>query len=123
MDIGGLYDCLIGIYEGKADVSILEKYDEVRREKYSNIVDPISSENIRRLFAQDPERALETDEFLQMCKKTETDTDFSKQFQLVHKRIADHGASAYILEQGINMLRHDFTQYYTATAPKSAIVP
>ena len=97
MDIGGLYDCLIGIYEGKADVSILEKYDEVRREKYSNIVDPISSENIRRLFAQDPERALETDEFLQLCKKTETDVEFSKEFQLVKQSTANHCTSAYIL--------------------------
>ncbi|TKA50063.1 hypothetical protein B0A55_12600, partial [Friedmanniomyces simplex] len=52
-DVGGLYDCLFGIYAGKADESILDKYDEIRREKYRTIIDPISSGNLRRLW--DPE--------------------------------------------------------------------
>lgn len=81
--MGGLYDCLVGIYNGVADESILDKYDEVRRKKYLEIIDPISSENIVRLFGQDPETAMENDEFLQLCKRTETDPEFSREFQSV----------------------------------------
>lgn len=83
VDVGGLYECLIGIYRGEADSSILDKYNEVRKQKYLEIVDPISSDNIRRLFDQDPDKALETDLFLQMCKRGETDKQFSRELQLV----------------------------------------
>ena len=95
VDVGGLYDCLAGIYEGKATDKILDLYSEVRRAKYNDIVNPVSSGNIVRLFGQDPDKALETDEFLQMCKRTETDEAFAKEFA-----------------NGVNMLKHDFTQYY-----------
>jgi len=95
VDIGGLYDCLIGLYEGKADQSILDKYSDIRRQKYLDIVDQVSSENIRRLFDQDPDKALETDEFLKICKRTETDPDFSRELQL-----------------GVNGLVYDFTLEY-----------
>ena len=93
--MGGLYDCLAGVYHGKADESILDKYSEIRREKYNTVVNPISSQNIVRLFGQDPDKALENDEFLKLVKRTETDQDFSRQFQL-----------------RVNALMHDFTQYY-----------
>ncbi len=83
VDIGGLYDCLIGIYDGKADSSILDKYSDIRSQKYRDIIDPISSENIRRLFDQDPETALENDTFLQLCQRTATDLEFSRELQLV----------------------------------------
>lgn len=98
IDVGGLFDCLAGLYEGKADTSILDKYSEVRRAKYNGIVNPISCENIVRLFGQDPERALETDEFLKLCKRAETDVAFSKHMQ-----------------SGINGLMYDFTQHYNTT--------
>ena len=101
MDIGGLYDCLAGIYENKADDSILDKYSEVRQKKYNEIVDPISSENIVRLFGQDPDKALDNDDFLKMCKKTETDPEFSKAFQT-----------------GVNILMYDFTQHYRTAESK-----
>jgi hypothetical protein len=103
VDVGGLYDCLAGVYEGKADESILDKYSEVRRQKYNEIVDPISSENIKRLFDQDPDAALQNDEFLQMCKRAETDIEFSRQLQL-----------------GVNVLQHNFTQYYNKDATQTA---
>lgn len=83
VDVGGLYDCLIGMYEGKADQSILDKYSDIRRQKYLDIVDPISSENLRRLFGQDPSKALENDEFLKLCKRTETDRELSRSLQMV----------------------------------------
>ena len=95
VDIGGLYDCLAGIYTGAATPQILDLYSEVRRQKYNDIVNPISTDNIIRLFGQDPDKALENDEFLKMCKRTETDEVFAKEFQ-----------------NGVNVLKHDFTQYY-----------
>lgn len=95
VDIGGLYDCLVGIHEGVADDAILDKYSEIRRQKYNEIVNPISSDNLLRMFDQDPDKALENDEFLKICKRTETDLEFAKEFQY-----------------GANMLKHDFTQYY-----------
>jgi hypothetical protein len=95
VDVGGLFDCFVGIYEGLADESILDKYSEIRRQKYHEIIDPISSQNILRLFDQDPEKALENDEFLQILKRAEVDHDFAREIQL-----------------GINRLKHDFTQYY-----------
>lgn len=63
------------------------------------MVDPISCENLRRLFAQNPDTALETDEFLKMCKRTETDIEFSKEMQL-----------------GVNNLKYDFRQDYKTGA-------
>jgi hypothetical protein len=95
VDIGGLYDCLVGIYDGVADDSILDKYSEIRSQKYNEIINPISSDNIVRLFGQDADTALENDEFLKMLKRAETDLEFAKEFQ--------NGAYA---------LQHDFTQYY-----------
>jgi hypothetical protein len=76
------------MYEGKADASILDKYSDIRRQKYVEIVDPISSENLRRLFDQDPDKALENDEFLKLCKRTETDPEFSREFQRVRSHRA-----------------------------------
>jgi hypothetical protein len=81
--VGGLYDCLVGIYDNVATPDILDTYSDVRRKKFTDIVDPLSSENIRRLFAQDPEKALETDEFLKLCQRTATDVEFSREFQAV----------------------------------------
>lgn len=72
MDVGGLSDCLVGIYSNKADSSILDVYCDIRRKKYQEIVDPISSANFRRMFS-DPDEASESDEFLQMCKRAESE--------------------------------------------------
>lgn len=102
VDVGGLYDCLAGIYDGVAEDGILDRYSDVRREKYQTIVDPISSQNLRRLFEQDPDTALQTDTFLQMCKRTETDIELSKQLQL-----------------GINQLQYDFTKEYKSAVAAS----
>ena len=96
VDVGGLYDCLSGIYDNKVDDSILDKYSDIRREKYMTIVDPISSQKLIRLNGENPDTALETDEFLKMCKRVETDLEFSRQMQ----RFA-------------NELKHDFTKDYT----------
>ncbi|KAM0809722.1 putative FAD-binding domain-containing protein [Seiridium cardinale] len=95
VDVGGLRDCLVGIYEGKADDTILDRYNEIRRQKYLEIIDVVSTENIRRLFSTDPDRALETDGFLRMCKQASENPEVAKQMQ-----------------KGALLVSHDFTQYY-----------
>ncbi|KAI9053696.1 hypothetical protein LZ554_002649 [Drepanopeziza brunnea f. sp. 'monogermtubi'] len=95
VDVGGLYDCLVGIYERQADPSILAKYDEIRREKYNTFVDPVSTANLRLLFETDPDTALESNEFLKMCKRAETDRAFAME-----------------LQQRSKALQYDFTTEY-----------
>lgn len=94
-NIGGLFQCLEGIHQGLADPSILSTWSDVQIKKWNEIINPISSGNIRRLFDQDLEKALENDDFLKMLKKAETDDQLSKQML----------ASAYDLN-------HDYTQYF-----------
>jgi 2-polyprenyl-6-methoxyphenol hydroxylase-like FAD-dependent oxidoreductase len=95
VDVGGLYDCLAGIWDGKADESILDLYSEKRIEKWKTIIDPISSENFRRVSDNEPHTRLERDEFLQQLKKAETDDVFLKELLL-----------------GFMEVRYDFTQHY-----------
>lgn len=99
VDIGGLYDCLIGIYKGLASPDILDKYDEIRRKIHKEIIDPVSTSNMKRLFDQDPDEALQKDEFLQLAKKTETDPELGREMQ-----------------RGAKLIMHDFTQYYDKPA-------
>ena len=73
VDVAGVYECLVGIYTDRADQSILDIYSDIRRKKYQEIVDPISSSNLRRMFSVHPDKVLETDEFLQICKKAAND--------------------------------------------------
>ena len=94
-DVGSLYDSLLGIHTGQADDSILDIYDDVRRKIWREIIDPISSDNIRRLFDQDADEALEKDEFLKMLKKAETDKELSLQLQ----NVSDHATWDLICSQ------------------------
>jgi hypothetical protein len=104
VDIEGLYECLIGVYEGKADESILDKYSEIRRQRYQTIVDPVSTDNIKRLYTQDPEKALENDSFLKMLNDIKD----------------DHKAQIEFM-RGPMALMYDFTQHYkTKEAPNGA---
>ncbi|CRG91368.1 Para-nitrophenol 4-monooxygenase [Talaromyces islandicus] len=94
-DIGSLFDCLNGINQNIADDSILDKYAEIRRKLYVDVIDPTSRENFRRLWDQDPDKARENDEFFQTLVKAETDEELAME-----------------LTADLNILRHDFTQYY-----------
>lgn len=95
VDVGALLQCFQGIHTGVADDGILEIYAEVQRNKYLELVNPISTANIRRLFQQDPEKALEEDEYLQLIKKAETDLQLSRD-----------------LQNAGNELLYDYTQHY-----------
>ncbi|OJI91472.1 hypothetical protein ASPTUDRAFT_38497 [Aspergillus tubingensis CBS 134.48] len=97
VDVGGLFDCLAGIYSGQADEDILDIYDSVRRSKYNTIVNPTSSGNIRLLFEQNPETALQDSDFLRACKAAETDPAVTEK-----------------LAKAAERLQYDFTQHYRA---------
>src|SRR3981189_1095494 len=71
VDTGNLADCLIGMRDGKTDDNILDRWDEVRREKWHNVINPGSMANLRRLNTADPDIAVEKDEFFQLLKKEE----------------------------------------------------
>jgi hypothetical protein len=82
-DVGSLFDSLVGIHKGLADETILDKYSEIRKRIWAEIIDPISRENFRRLYDQDPTKAREYDEFFQLCVKGETDEETAKSIVLV----------------------------------------
>lgn len=96
VDVGGLYDCLAGIFDGKATADILDLYSEKRIEKWKTVIDPVSSENFRRVHDAEPKTRFERDEFLQMCKKAEGDRAFARELMM-----------------GSFAVRYDFTQHYT----------
>jgi hypothetical protein len=86
-DVGSLYDSLYGIHTDQADESILDIYDEKRRQIWHSIINPISTENIKRLFDQDADQALEKDPFLKMVKQAETDQELAEKMQSVSPQI------------------------------------
>lgn len=79
VDVGGLAECLEGIARGQADDNILDKYDEVRRELWHSVINPISSSNFLRVSATDPETAIEKDEFLAMVETAGHDSKVRKE--------------------------------------------
>lgn len=79
--MGNLFDCLNGIHQGLADDRILDRYSEVRREKYFTIIDPVSSSNLRRL-TQNADVAMKEDELFKMADKFQ-DADFCAKLALV----------------------------------------
>jgi 2-polyprenyl-6-methoxyphenol hydroxylase-like FAD-dependent oxidoreductase len=83
LDVGGLSDCLIGIYDGKADEDILDLYAKIRREKFIHFVDRRSRKNLSRIRNADPDTALETDPFLTLLRSMEGDEQKTREFLLV----------------------------------------
>jgi 2-polyprenyl-6-methoxyphenol hydroxylase-like FAD-dependent oxidoreductase len=78
VDVGGLSDCLVGLSEGVADPSILDKYDEIRRAMWHDVINVVSSANIRRLNDQDPDKALENDDWLKGLAEAEKNPELMK---------------------------------------------
>lgn len=73
-DVAGLAECLEGIHAGRADESILDKYDEVRRNIFDTVISPISTANYLRV-ASDPDMVdvLAQDPFLKMVEAAKSD--------------------------------------------------
>lgn len=81
VDVGNLSDCLVGIHKGLADETILDRYSEVRRQKYKDVVNPTSSANMRLLW-QDGETA-EQDEFFRLLTKARNDPAITQEMATV----------------------------------------
>lgn len=84
-DVGCLFDSLIGIHEGLADEGILDTYSKVRKHIWTDIIDPMSRENFRRLHDQDPNHARDNDEFFQTLIKAESDPELAEELALVSR--------------------------------------
>lgn len=76
----------MGIHQGKTSDAILDKYDQVRRDMWHKFIDTVSSDNLRRLNSQDPEKALEEDKLLQTLQVASRDTSLARELQLVSHR-------------------------------------
>ncbi|KAI1612541.1 hypothetical protein EDD36DRAFT_239588 [Exophiala viscosa] len=94
-DVGSLFDALVAMKSGKADDSILDKYSEVRIEKWQKIIDPMSRANFKRVCLDESEESRK--EFWALCKKMEEDDELARQ-----------------MSQGTNVLRENFSEYITA---------
>ena len=83
VDVGDLFDYLIGIYTGQADPEfILDKYTEVRRAKYEQYVNPISTANLIRM-SSDTDEMEANDQGLAAMREAEKTIESSRAFQLV----------------------------------------
>jgi 2-polyprenyl-6-methoxyphenol hydroxylase-like FAD-dependent oxidoreductase len=83
LDVGGLADCLIGVYEGKADDEILDLYAQIRRDKFLRYVDARSMKNMKRIINSDPKTTLEGDKLVGIFRELDGDPEGTKAFLLV----------------------------------------
>ncbi|KIW62232.1 hypothetical protein PV04_10427 [Phialophora macrospora] len=94
-DAGGLADCLIGVLRKGCDDTLLDKYAEIRRQKYQEITNPVSYGNTCALRDTDPETAATSAEpFRTMNTSPEA-----------RRKMLE---SAYLLG-------HDFRQYWSSS--------
>ncbi|KAF2768298.1 FAD/NAD(P)-binding domain-containing protein [Teratosphaeria nubilosa] len=98
LDVGGLADCFIGLYEGKAGEEILEKYALVRRDIFLKYVDARSIKNLDRVSKTDPWTVAETDKFFGILRG-------------LNERPDKRGLKEFLLKT--SSIEHDFTQYYS----------
>ncbi|KAK4184897.1 hypothetical protein QBC35DRAFT_38292 [Podospora australis] len=97
-DIGSLYDALLGIHQDKTDDSILDKYDEIRRKIWHDVINPVSSENMQRLYRYaNADEATEKDPFFKMVKRMQAP-----------EQEANKGEP----NPGLPSLRYDMTQHF-----------
>jgi 2-polyprenyl-6-methoxyphenol hydroxylase-like FAD-dependent oxidoreductase len=83
LDAGGLADCLIGMYQGRADEDILDLYSQVRREKFLKYIDVRSQRNFNRVRNREPDKVMENDKLLKIFQEIEGDAEATKAFLLV----------------------------------------
>jgi hypothetical protein len=85
---------------GRADHSILDKYDEVRRSIYWNFIDPVSTSNFMRVSTSDPETILEKDPVMATFARMHDDSKIRDDFDRVWF------ASKYICRFGLTLAAH-----------------
>jgi len=82
---------LIGVFKKGCGDDILDKYAEIRKKKFEDVIHPVSYGNIKLLYETDPKTASEKEPF----KSMNTDPNFSEN----------------MIKNAFSMC-HDFTQYY-----------
>ncbi len=83
VDAGGLFDCLIGIHNGVADMDILDKYDTVRREIYHKVVDPQSDSALQRMWTPVPNELSTSDPLIKKVIAAQGNKVLATEIQLV----------------------------------------
>ncbi|KXH57059.1 FAD binding domain-containing protein [Colletotrichum nymphaeae SA-01] len=89
VDAGGLADCLLGIWGGAADDSILDLYSEKRREKWYSITDVVTTDNFMKTACRYP------------IEKLSKRPDWTR---------SDEARKEFLLQR--LGLRYDFTRHY-----------
>ncbi|KAF4910017.1 FAD-dependent monooxygenase terC [Colletotrichum viniferum] len=93
VDVGGLADCLLGIWKGVADESILDLYSEKRREKWYQVTDVVTTDNFMKTTCRYPLEKL--------AKRPEWTKSEEARKEFLLRRLG---------------LRYDFTQHYKREA-------
>ena len=94
-DIGCLVDCLHAIHQGFASMSILDRYDEQRRQKYYTVTDTVSTSNLKRLFLPGDD-ALMLDIDLQRIEQASRDPATAKAYFEVGRQPCRDSSAAKI---------------------------
>jgi hypothetical protein len=82
IDAGNLTDCLVGIQEGRAGTEILDKNDEVRRDIYQRIINPLSTCALERQWIANPTKLVESDLYVRKVAKALSHEDLALELQL-----------------------------------------
>jgi FAD binding domain len=99
LDVSGLADCLIGVYDGRAGEEILDLYAQIRREKFLKYVDARSMKNMDRIINSDPTTNLEGDKLMGIFRELQGDAEATKAFLLVSQILGTRslpGANDYV---------------------------
>ncbi|KAK5047411.1 hypothetical protein LTR84_006507 [Exophiala bonariae] len=96
-DVSGLADCLCGIFDGKAQVDILDEYDRIRRDIYWNVTNQVSTRNLERIMKTPEELIKSQDPFFSLLDNAEDPEVFDK------------------IEKNDMQLLVDFKQFYKST--------
>lgn len=81
-DVGSLADCLYGIHEGKADMSILDQYNEIRLKIFREAVDTMSTANFERIM-QDANQFQEKEPFFKLISQAQKDPQLAQSLREV----------------------------------------
>lgn len=73
LDAAAVSDALTAVYRGEASDDILERYAEIRRRVFLDVVNPTAKANKRRLHESDPDTVGETDPFLRGLREADAE--------------------------------------------------
>lgn len=113
VDVGELFDCLAGIHDDRAETDILDKYDQIRREKYEKFTNVISESFLTRMKS-DPDEVEANDPGIAAMLEADKSDEASVAFQLVSCPCLVLFTRALLttLSQGALNFAHDMTAYY-----------